>query len=275
MSQDSNPLRQLFVMLQMRLSVIKSILRRRKSPRRILGDLAYRGSDIRQDVSLKYSFDGDLLDIFVEGNVRAVHKWHHYLPIYDRYFRHWRGKEVRFLEVGVSEGGSLDMRRRYFGQQAIIFGIDINEDCRQFDGMSGTVRIGSQADRQFLEQVVEEMGGEIDIVLDDGSHYMNDIKVTLETLFPKMSGSGIYMIEDLHTSYWKPFGGGYLARGNFFNHVRSLIDDLHRWYHGFPVKHPGTSDHLSAVHIHDSICVLERGSAERPTHSVVRGAAPQ
>ena len=262
-------------MLQMKLGVIRSILRRRRSPRRILEDFANPGRDIRQDVSIEHSFDGDLLDIFVEGSERAVHKWHHYLPIYDRYFSHWRGKEVRFLEIGVSQGGSLDMWRKYFGQQATIFGIDIDEDCRQFDGISGTVRIGSQADRRFLEQVVEEMGGEIDIVLDDGSHYMKDIKASLEALLPKMNDKGIYMIEDLHTSYWKPFGGGYLARGNFFNLVRSLIDDLHRWYHGFPVKHPRMSDHCSAIHIHDSICVLERGPVVRPMHSVVRGAAPK
>ena len=239
-----------------------------------MAELANPDCDIRHDVSSKYSFEGDLLDIFVGGNERAVHKWHHHLPIYDRYFNHWRGKEVRFLEVGVDRGGSLDMWRKYFGEQAIIFGIDIDEDCRQLDGVSGTVRIGSQADEKFLEQVIEEMGGQVDIVLDDGSHNMSDIKITLEALFPKMSDSGIYMIEDLHTSYWERFGGGYRARENFFNHVRSLIDDLHRWYHAFPVKHPRISDHCSAIHIHDSMCVFERGPVERPTHSFVRGTAP-
>ena len=236
-------------------------------------DLANLDEDIRRDISQKYAFDRDLLDIFVEGGERSVHKWHHYLPIYDRYFEHWRGKEVRFLEIGVAAGGSLDMWRKYFGQEARIFGIDIDEKCRRLDGISGTVRIGSQADKQFLERVVDEMGGEVDIVLDDGSHYMDDIKVTLETLFPKMSYNGIYMIEDLCTSYWKPFGGGYFARRNFFNHVRSLIDDLHRWYHAFPVKHPKVSDYCSAIHIHDSVCVFERGPVERPTHSVVQGTA--
>ena len=164
------------------------------------------------------------------------------------------------------------MWRRYFGKQAKIFGIDIDRECKQFDGISGVVRIGSQTDREFLEKVVDEMGGEVDIVLDDGSHNMNDIKATLETLFPRLSRNGVYMIEDLHTSYWKKFGGGYLARRNFFNHVRSLIDDLHRWYHTFPVKHPQISDYCSAIHVHDSICVFERGPVERPAHSTVQGS---
>lgn len=275
MSQNSNPVHRLIALMQMGLIAIRSIPRHRRTIRRIQQNLVNPGRDIRQDVSLKYAFDGDLLDIFVEGGERAVNKWHHYLPIYDRYFSRWRGKEVRFLEVGVANGGSLDMWREYFGQRARIFGIDIDEDCRRFDGIGGTVRVGSQADRQFLEQVVEEMGGEVDVVLDDGSHNMNDIKVTLEAVFPKMSDGGIYMIEDLHTSYWSPFGGGYFARGNFFNHVRSLIDDLHRWYHVFPVKHSSISDHCSAIHIHDSICVFERGPVERPMYSVVHQVAKQ
>ena len=275
MRQDPASFRPLFSMLRVAFSAIRSIPRQRRAIHRLFDDLAYPGYDIRQDVSTKYAFEGDLLEIFAEGSERAVHKWHHYLPIYDRYFRQWRGKEVRFLEIGVADGGSLDMWRNYLGQRATIFGIDINEDCRQFDGISGMVRIGSQTDRNFLERVIEEMGGEVDVVLDDGSHHMNDIRVTLETLFPKVSTNGLYVIEDLHTSYWRPFGGGYLKRRNFFNHVRSLIDDMHRWYHNFPVKHPRISDHCSSIHIHDSVCVLEKGPVERPTHSVVQGTAHQ
>ena len=52
------------------------------------------------------------------------------------------------------------------------------------------------------------MGG-IDIVLDDGSHNMKDIIVSLESLFPMLNDGGVYMIEDLHTAYWRKFGGGY------------------------------------------------------------------
>ena len=100
-----------------------------------------------------------------------VHKWHHYLPLYDRYFGQYRGTPVKFLEIGVNNGGSLQMWRRYFGPDAVICGIDINPDCAQYDGQSGMVRIGSQDDPEFLASVIEEMGG-IDAVLDDGSHRM-------------------------------------------------------------------------------------------------------
>ncbi len=114
------------------------------------------------------------------------------------------------------------------------------------------------------------MGGEIDIVLDDGSNRMKDIKVTLEHLFPQVSRSGIYTVGDLHTAYWRTFGGGYWKRGNFFNYVRFLIDDLHRWYHIHQAKCAAISDTCSAIHIHDSICVFEKGPVTRPTHSLVQ-----
>jgi hypothetical protein len=94
--------------------------------------------------------------------------------LYDRYFSPFRGRKTRFLEIGVNKGGSLQLWRKYFGDDAIIFGININPDCEKLNGLAGQVRIGSQIDRPFLESVIKEMGG-VDIVLDDGSHHMQHI----------------------------------------------------------------------------------------------------
>ncbi len=217
----------------------------------------------------RLGFTGDLADIYAAGAPQVIHKWHHYLPIYDRYFSPWREKPVRFLEIGVSKGGSLAMWRKYFGPDAIIYGIDIDEACRAHDGIDGQVRIGSQTDTAFLSSVIEEMGG-VDIVLDDGSHHMSHIPVTLEHLMPKVAQGGLYMIEDLHTSYWKNWGGGFFSRRNFFNYIRRLIDDQHHWYHVSGKSNPQVSDHITSIHIYDSIVVLEQGVPLRPANSIVR-----
>lgn len=156
--------------------------------------------DIKDDIQTKYGYSGALLEIFADNKSEEVHKWHHCIPIYDRYFSRFRGRKIRFLELGVSKGGSLQMWRKYFGDEAIIFGIDINKDCAIFIGKVGQVRVGSQTDPKFLQSITEEMGG-IDIVLDDGSHQMKHIKYSLNYLFPKLNYGGIYLIEDLHTSY--------------------------------------------------------------------------
>lgn len=233
-------------------------------------EAAFSGTSIRQDIEERIGFRGDIVDIYVTETPRLIHKWHHYLPIYDRYFSSWRNRPVRFLEIGVSQGGSLGFWRQYFGPDAIIFGIDVDPACAAFDGIDGQVRIGSQDDPDFLRSVIAEMGG-VDVVLDDGSHVMAHIRKSLDTLFPLVSEGGTYMIEDLHTAYWKPYGGGYKRPDNFFNTVRHLIDDLHIWYHGRAQHHEAISRHCSGIHVHDSICVLDRSARLAPVRSMVGG----
>ncbi|MBC2835455.1 class I SAM-dependent methyltransferase [Paragemmobacter straminiformis] len=231
-------------------------------------DTAFTGPDIAADIREKYGFSGDLLDIYTTGSPRLVHKWHHYIPIYDQYFARWRGKPVRFLEIGVFKGGSLSMWRRYLGPEAIIYGIDIDPACAAFNGPEAQVRIGSQDDPDFLRRVVEEMGG-VDVVLDDGSHMMGHIRTSLETLFPLLSVGGTYMVEDLHTAYWRLYGGGYLRRTNFFHLVREIVDDMHATYHSKGKRHAAVSDWCAGIHLHDSIVVLDKAQTHRPTHSMV------
>ena len=224
--------------------------------------------DVAEDIRSKYGFDGDLLGIFADNKDIVVHKWHHYIPIYDRYFARFRGTDVKFLEIGVNKGGSLQMWRSYLGQDATIFGIDINEKCAQFNGQSGEVRIGSQADPEFLNRIIDEMGG-VDVVLDDGSHRMEHVRTSFEIVFPRLSQNGVYMVEDLHTAYLRKFGGGYDSPDNFFFFLRQMTDDMHRWYHEEGARHPGLGDQFSSLHIHDSIAVIEKDPVHMPVHSKV------
>lgn len=226
--------------------------------------------DVAADIRDRYGFDGDLLEIYAGNDGVRVHKWHHYLPLYDRYFAQYRGGAVKFLEIGVNNGGSLQMWRRYLGPDAVLCGIDINPDCAQYDGHSGMVRIGSQDDPDFLAQVVAEMGG-LDVVLDDGSHRMAHIQTSLRVLFPMLREGGTYMIEDLHTAYFQRFGGGLDAAGNFFNTVRHMIDDMHSWYHGKRrLSVPELAQAFNGLHIHDSVVVIDKAAPQRPTHSRVQ-----
>lgn len=210
---------------------------------------------------------GPLEKAFFSHQGRLVHKWHHYLPIYDRYFAPYRGKPVRFLEIGVAEGGSLQLWRDYFGPEAAIFGIDIEPRCAQFDGEHGNIRIGSQTDPDFVRAVISEMGG-VDIVLDDGSHHAHHMRPTMELIFPLLSEGGIYLVEDLHCAYWPRWGGGYGKRANFFATVRTIIDDMHHWYHGRGVRISALQDRVSGVHVHDSLVILEKAVVEHPKVSV-------
>jgi hypothetical protein len=200
-----------------------------------------------------------------------VNKWGHYLPIYSRLFGPFRdrtghGRPLRFLEIGVSKGGSLDIWRDYFGEEAIIYGVDIDPGCAGFDGRSAQVRIGSQADPDFLRSVVDEMGG-VDIVLDDGSHVAEHQRIAFETLFPRLSPDGLYVVEDLHCAYWTAFGGGFRRKTSFISIAKDLIDDMHHWYHRRPRRYE-TVD-VGAVHVYDSLIALEKAIPRKPFHTTV------
>lgn len=206
--------------------------------------------------------------IFWSNEGPIVHKWHHYLPIYERYFVPYKKLNPRFLEIGVSKGGSLSLWREYFGPDAVIFGIDIDPSCAALDGESGQVRIGSQDDPEFLANVVNEMGG-VDIVLDDGSHFSKHIRSSLNTLFPLLAEGGVYMIEDLHATYWSTHEGGYQEPDSIISDIRQMYDDMHHWYHSEGQKIEATANNLKAVHLYDSIAVLEKTKVQQPRHSRV------
>lgn len=208
--------------------------------------------------------------LFWENEGPVVHKWLHYLPIYERYFGGLRGRPIRFLEIGVSKGGSLAMWRKYFGDESTIFGIDIDPACAALDGQAASVRIGSQADPGFLRDVVAEMGG-IDVVLDDGSHDSHHIRASHNVLFPMLPDGGLYMIEDLHCAYWPKWSGGYGRPASFMTDVKRMIDDMHHWYHGRRQRIDATRYHLAALHVHDSGVVLEKERVSAPRHHMVGG----
>lgn len=227
-----------------------------------------QSDDVSQRIKDLYDYDGDMLKLFAENKGKIVHKWHHFIPLYDKYFSRYRGTKVRMLEIGVSKGGSLSVWRKYFGQDAILFGIDIDPECAIFNGKDAQVRIDSQDDSHFLRSVIDEMGG-VDIILDDGSHMMRHIQSSLKCLFPLLREGGIYFIEDLHTCYWRGFGGGYRSKASFFRFVSNLVDDMHHWYHDSGVRYVGIGSAVKGIHIHDSIVVIEKGVVHHPMHSQI------
>ena len=188
---------------------------------------------------------------------RPVHKWKHYLPVYERYFRDFVCKPLTFLEIGCWKGGSLQIWKRYFGPQATIIGIDINPDCKAFEEDQVHIRIGGQQDTQFLQSILDEFGVP-DIILDDGSHVMSHVNATFEFLYPRMAKNGIYLVEDLHTAYWREFGGGLRRADTFIEKAKVLIDELNADHSRGALPPTAFTSSTMAIHFYDSIAVFER-----------------
>ena len=201
---------------------------------------------------------------FRENQERLIHKWVHYFEIYHRHFERFRGKKVVVVEFGVSQGGSLQMWRNYFGKKALIYGVDINPRCKQFEDSKTKIFIGDQEDREFLRMIADEVGP-IDILIEDGGHTMGQQIATFEELYPVVKADGVLLIEDLHTSYWANYGGGFRKPGTFIEYAKNLADQLNAWHS----KEPGLSvdrftQTTKSMHFYDSIIVFEKGQVERP-----------
>ncbi|MEP6820929.1 MAG: class I SAM-dependent methyltransferase [Chthoniobacterales bacterium] len=107
------------------------------------------------------------------------------------------GQSVHFLEVGIYSGGSLQMWSDYFGSEAHIYGVDIEEACRAYENEKTTIFIGDQADRNLWRRIKHEIPL-IDVVLDDGGHLPEQQIATFEEMLPHLRPGGVYICEDIH-----------------------------------------------------------------------------
>ena len=230
----------------------------------------------------------DLERYFYDNHGRLIHKWKHYFEIYERHFARFRGKRVNIVEIGVYRGGSLQMWKHYFGPGARIFGVDIDPRCLSFAEDGIEVLIGSQEDREFLRSLTRRIAS-IDVLIDDGGHTMQQQIATFEELFPHIAPNGVYLCEDLHTSYWEEYGGGYRSRDSFIEYSKNLVDYLHAWHAREPKpprrtrwyrKQPPAAPQLAisdftrsahSLHYYDSVLVIEKRPIERPSDLMTGG----
>lgn len=201
---------------------------------------------------------------FEKNKGNAIDKWLHYFDIYDFWFKKHKNKPIIILEIGVYQGGSLNMWRDYFGEEAKIFAIDINPLCKQFETINTKIFIGSQEDRKFLKYVKSQVP-KFDILIDDGGHTMRQQIVSFEELYDHIKDDGVYLCEDLHTSYWNNYGGGYKNPNSFIEYSKNFIDSINAWHsRDTLLKINEFTKRTYALHYYDSILVVEKKLMKPP-----------
>ena len=194
--------------------------------------------------------------IIIKGNI--INKWDHYFDIYERHFYKYQNRDIILLEIGVSNGGSLNMWSDYFGENTKIYGIDIDPRCKEFEKNNIEIFIGSQSDKNFLEKVKNKIP-KVDILIDDGGHFMEQQIITFNTLFSHIKDDGIYLCEDIHTSYWLYFGGGYKRAGTFIEYSKNFIDRLNAFHSEEKgLKPDNFTRSVDSIHYYDSVLVLHK-----------------
>jgi len=207
---------------------------------------------------------------FLGNNKRLIHKWIHYLPIYERHLEKFRNQSITVFEIGCGAGGSLQLWKSLLGPFAQIVGIDVREECKAYEEVQIAVRIGDQGDPRFLASVVKEFG-KPDIVIDDGSHLMHHISASFNFLYPLVPINGVYIAEDLHTCYWDEYGGGLGKPESFIEVAKKLVDDLNADHARGSVEPSAFTRETMSMHFYDSVVVFEKGRHIKK-HAIKTGA---
>jgi demethylmacrocin O-methyltransferase len=192
---------------------------------------------------------------------------HTYPPIYEQYLHKYRNQKVTLLELGVGgykkpEGGdSLRMWQAYFRRGRIV-GLDIFDKTFLSKGRVKVYQ-GSQTDRDILERLTREYPS-FDVIIDDGSHVNSHQIKSFEMLFPNLKQGGVYIVEDVQTSYWPAYGGGDLSSDGYkasaMHFFKNLADGLNYSEYLIDGYEPSYYDkNIFSIGFYHNLIIIEKG----------------
>jgi Glycosyltransferase WbsX/Domain of unknown function (DUF4214) len=168
-----------------------------------------------------------LRDLFAAHTGKVSDKWDIYISEYDRLFQPYRDQPVRLLEIGIQNGGSLEVWNKYFAKAKQIVGADIDPACEQltFDDPKIAVVVADANTDDAEQRILAESNG-FDLIIDDGSHQSGDIVRSFARYFKHLADGGLYIAEDLHCSYWQDFEGGIFQPYSSIAFFKRLADTV-------------------------------------------------
>ncbi|MEM5815918.1 MAG: CmcI family methyltransferase [Candidatus Aenigmatarchaeota archaeon] len=223
-----------------------------------------------------------LQEIFYSHNGKISDKWELYIDVYEGIFRTYRDQANIILEIGVQNGGSLEIWAKYFHRATHIIGCDIDPKSKelQFDDNRIKVINADATSKEFIEELKLIIGDKkIDIIIDDGFHTAQDIIRSFCNLFHLLSDGGLYIIEDLYTSYWNTFNGGLFEPTSALSFFKRLVDvvnweswsllgrrtDVLRPFmdvYGIEISDIQLS-HIHSIEFYNSLCIIRKQKPDR------------
>lgn len=174
-------------------------------------------------------------ELVVEHKGKVVDKWDSYLSTYEHILAPYRDKPISLLEIGVANGGSLDIWAEYFPNAINIVGCDITPECGElaYEDPRIQVVVGDANEPDTISKIMD-ISERYDIIIDDGSHINADIIKAFSHYYPILHAGGTYFVEDLHTSYWEGWGGGLLLPLSAMAFFKRLADmpNFEHWRNG-------------------------------------------
>lgn len=209
-------------------------------------------------------------------------KWALYLNEYDRILDVYRDKPIHLLEIGIQNGGSLEIWAKYFPNAKKVVGCDINLECARLKYKDPRIAVvAGDVNTDTAQAEIIGHAKAFDVIIDDGSHRSSDIIKSFARYFPPLTDGGVFITEDLHCSYWQEFEGGLFdpfSAITFFKRLADVINHEH-WgskkastdiLNGFFLKYGFQIDLAALRHVHsvefvNSMCVIHKDKPVRNT----------
>lgn len=168
-----------------------------------------------------------LNEIGLKHKTDKASEGHNYLYFYERFFEPLRHKDILLVEAGIGGyeypdrgGESLRTWREYFPGATIIGFDKYPKPAINVHGVH--VYTMEQTDELALHRAFGHTP--IDVFIDDASH-INPLSIrTFEIMFPLVKPGGLYIWEDIHTSFWAKEYQGVMSR--YAEPLPALITDL-------------------------------------------------
>ena len=181
-------------------------------------------------------------------------KYDSYFLVYEALLKQFVDREVTILEVGVFNGGSLFMWRKYFGPKARIIGVDLNPDAKEWEKHGFDIYIGDQSSDAFWSDLFQKIG-KVDVVIDDGGHTNRQQITTSHYAIQNINDGGLLIVEDVHTSYFREFGNP--SRYSFVNFAHRIVDGVNSRSYALRRTRERYSSRVYSVTFFESIVALQ------------------
>jgi hypothetical protein len=148
-----------------------------------------------------------LLEDIIDNCYTDKNTSHSILPIYQSLFEVRARFVRRVLEIGVYKGASIKLWNNYF-QRAIIHGVDIEISDFSYSYLRDLPRVHLHLGRnayspEFIEEVFENTELKFDIIIDDGSHQLEDMIFFVREYCKFLrQATGILIVEDIPDIEW-------------------------------------------------------------------------
>lgn len=164
----------------------------------------YQNLDLKNHINQRY-YSFTLNEIFKEFNCDKGFSFkfqnkeifsHQYSEFYEKKLKDFKNKNINILEIGSHDGKGIASFYYYFPKAKIV-GANINPFQLKYKSKRIREIYVDVASKEVLKNLSGYLTNKFDIIIDDASHNIRDIFITLSVFFKKLNNGGYYIIEDI------------------------------------------------------------------------------